>query len=58
MISPEDLETFKNNFGRNFELAAKRYKAPIKEMDKSITHFQKTKDSLLSSGRDLRLAND
>jgi hypothetical protein len=52
------LETFKSTFGRNFELASKRFQSAIDEIDKSIDHLQKTKDALLGTDRNLRLAND
>jgi hypothetical protein len=54
----EQLDTFKNAFGRNYELASKRFKNAIDEIDKSIDHLNKIKDSLLGSERNLRLAND
>jgi hypothetical protein len=53
-----DLEEFKSAFGRNYDLAAKRFKTAIDEIDKSIEHLQKTKDALLGTDRNLRLAND
>lgn len=53
-----DLEEFKSAFGRNYELASKRFKTAIEEIDKSIDHLQKTKDALLGTDRNLRLAND
>ena len=52
------LELFKNAFGKNYSLASKRFEAAIIEIDKSINHLQKTKDSLLGADRNLRLAND
>ena len=52
------LEEFKNAFGRNYELASKRFQTAIEEIDKSIDHLQKTKDALLGTDRNLRLAND
>ena len=54
----ERLEEFKNAFGRNYELASKRFQTAIEEIDKSIDHLQKTKDALLGADRNLRLAND
>lgn len=53
-----DLEEFKSAFGRNYDLASKRFKTAIEEIDKSIDHLQKTKDALLGTDRNLRLAND
>jgi hypothetical protein len=54
----EDLETFKTGFARNYELARRRFQTAIDEIDKTITHLQKTKEALLSSENNLRLAND
>jgi hypothetical protein len=53
-----DLETFKSGFGRNYDLASKKFQKAIDEIDKSIDHLQKTKESLLGTDRNLRLAND
>jgi len=52
------LETFKTAFGKNFDLASKRFQTAIDEIDKSIDHLQKTKEALLGTDRNLRLAND
>jgi len=52
------LETFKSAFGRNYDLASRRFASAIDEIDKSIDHLQKTKDALLGADRNLRLAND
>lgn len=53
-----ELETFKSAFGKNFELASRKFSTAIDEIDKSINHLQKTKDALLSTDRNLRLANN
>lgn len=53
-----ELETFKSGFAKNYELASKRFQTAIDEIDKSIDHLQKTKEALLSTDRNLRLAND
>jgi hypothetical protein len=53
-----ELESFKSSFGRNYELASRQFGEAIAEIDKSISHLQKTKDALLSSDRNLRIAND
>jgi hypothetical protein len=53
-----NLETFKTAFARNYDLASKSFKTAIDEIDKSIDHLQKTKDALLGTDRNLRLAND
>lgn len=52
------LEDFKTKFGKNYELASRRFRETIEEIDKSIDHLQKTKDALLGCDRNLRLAND
>lgn len=53
-----ELETFKSAFGKNFDLAARRFHTAIDEIDKSIDRLQKAKEALLGSERNLRLAND
>ncbi len=53
-----ELDTFKKAFGRNYELASRRFKEAIEGIDKTIAQLQKTKDALLSSENNLRLAND
>jgi len=52
------LEIFKTAFNKNFELGSRKFLTAIDEIDKSINHLQKTKDALLSTDRNLRLAND
>ncbi|UHL63500.1 DUF2130 domain-containing protein [Paralcaligenes sp. KSB-10] len=52
------LETFKSAFSKNYDLASRRFQIAIEEIDKSIDHLQKTKDALLGTDRNLRLAND
>jgi hypothetical protein len=53
-----ELETFKSGFARNYELASKRFEAAVDAIDKSIEQLQKTKEALLGTDRNLRLAND
>lgn len=53
-----DLDKFKTAFGKNYDLAARKFQTAIDEIDKSIDHLQKTKDALLSTDRNLRLANN
>jgi hypothetical protein len=53
-----DLDSFKTAFSRNYELASKKFETAIAEIDKSIDHLQKTKEALLGTDRNLRLAND
>jgi len=52
------LEEFKTGFARNYELASKKFKIAIDEIDKTIDHLQKTKSALLGSENNLRLANN
>ena len=54
----KDLEKFQSGFAKNYDLASRQFNKAIDEIDKSIDHMQKTKDSLLASIRNIRLAND
>ena len=54
----EQMEDFKAKFGRNYELASRRFQTAIDEIDKTIDHLNKIKEALLGSERNLRLAND
>lgn len=53
----KNMTSFKDGFNRNYRLAGEKFAKAIDEIDKSIDHLQKTKDALLSSERQLRLAN-
>lgn len=53
-----ELDKFKVAFSKNFDLASRRFQTAIDEIDKSIDHLQKTKEALLNTDRNLRLAND
>ena len=53
-----ELESFKTGFAKNYDLASRRFQTAIDEIDKSIDHLQKTKEALLGTDRNLRLAND
>jgi hypothetical protein len=53
-----DLDKFKTAFAKNYDLATRKFQTAIDEIDKSINHLQKTKDALLGTDRNLRLAND
>ena len=53
-----ELDSFKTGFARNYELASKKFKTAIEEIDKTIEHLQKTKEALLGSENNLRLANN
>lgn len=52
------LLDFKSRFSRNYELASRKFREAIEEIDKTISHLQKTRDALVSSENNLRLAND
>lgn len=54
----ENMNSFKEAFGRNYRLASEKFKKAIEEIDKTIDHLQKTKEALLSSENNLRLANN
>lgn len=54
----EEMNDFKDKFGRNYRLASEKFQKAIDEIDKTIDHLQKTKDALLSSENNLRLANN
>lgn len=54
----KDLNNFRSGFARNYDLASRKFKTAIDEIDKAIKALQKTKDELLSSEDNLRLANN
>ena len=54
----DKINDFKTGFARNYDLASRQFGEAIKEIDKTMTHLQKTKDALLSSVNNLRLANN
>lgn len=54
----DELNDFRDSFGRNYRLASDKFKVAIDSIDKSIAQLQKTKDSLLSSENNLRIANN
>jgi hypothetical protein len=53
-----ELDSFKSAFSKNYDLASRKFQTAIDEIDKSIDHLQKTRDALVSTDRNLRLAND
>lgn len=53
-----EVNEFKEKFSYNYQQASKRFQEAIDEIDKSIDHLEKIKKALLSSDRQLRLAND
>jgi hypothetical protein len=54
----DNMNKFKEGFAKNYDLASRKFKTAIEEIDKTIDHLQKTKDALLSSENNLRLANN
>ena len=54
----ENMNAFKEGFARNYRIASEKFRTAIDEIDKTISHLQKTKDALLSSENNLRLANN
>ncbi len=54
----EKINKFKIGFSRNYDLASNQFTKAIDEIDKTITHLNKTKENLLSSVNNLRLANE
>ena len=54
----ENINKFKDGFARNYELASRKFKTAVEEIDKTILHLQKTKEALISSENNLRLANN
>lgn len=54
----DKINDFKAGFARNYDLASRQFKTAIDEIDKTMSHLQKTKDALLSSVNNLRLANN
>ena len=54
----DQLNDFKDKFGKNYRLASAKFQTAIDEIDKSIQHLQKIKDSLIGSKNNLRLANE
>ncbi len=52
------LNDFRDSFGRNFRLASDKFKTAIESIDKSINQLQKTKENLLRSEDNLRIANN
>jgi hypothetical protein len=53
-----ELDLFKTAFARNYDLASRHFQTAVEEIDKSILHLQRTKDALLTTSNNLRLANN
>ncbi len=54
----DKINKFKDGFARNYDIASRKFKDAIDGIDKTIKELQKTKDALLSSENNLRLANE
>jgi len=54
----DQLNDFRDSFGRNYRLASEKFKTAIDSIDKSIVQLQKTKENLLRSEDNLRIANN
>ena len=54
----DNINKFKEGFAKNYDLASRKFKTAIEEIDKTISHLQKTKDALISSENNLRIANN
>ena len=54
----KNMNIFKEGFSKNYKLASDKFNKAIEEIDKTIDHLNKTREALLSSDRNLRLAND
>jgi len=53
-----DLSNFKQGFGKNYDLASRKFFSAVEEIDKAIQHLQKMKEDLLGSENNLRIANN
>ena len=54
----EQLDDFRDSFGRNYRLASEKFKTAVESIDKSIVQLQKTKENLIRSEDNLRIANN
>lgn len=54
----EKIDAFRKGFAYNYDLASRKFTTAIEEIDKTISHLNKTKEALLSSENNLRLANN
>jgi hypothetical protein len=54
----EDLDAFKTGFGKNYKLASDKFKKAIDDIDAAIKSLEKTKEDLLGSEKNLRIANE
>lgn len=54
----DQLDAFRDAFGKNYELASRKFKDAIDQIDRTIRSLEITKENLISSENNLRLANN
>ena len=54
----DQLNDFRDSFGRSYRLASERFSDAVASIDKSIAQLQKTKENLLKSEDHYRIANN
>lgn len=54
----DQLNDFRDSFGRSYRLASERFQDAVSSIDKSIAQLQKTKENLLKSEDHYRIANN
>lgn len=54
----DQLNDFRESFGRSYRLASERFQDAVANIDKSIAQLQKTKENLLKSEDHYRIANN
>jgi hypothetical protein len=54
----DQLNDFRDSFGRSYRLASERFQDAVSSIDKSISQLQKTKENLLKSEDHYRIANN
>ena len=54
----DQLNDFRDSFGRSYRLASERFQDAVASIDKSIAQLQKTKENLLKSEDHYRIANN
>ena len=53
-----EFENWRQDMGRNYDLASRKYDTAIAEIDKSIKNLEKTKAAMLGSEKNFRILND
>ena len=52
----ENMNDFKDAFGRNYRIASEKFKTAIEEIDKTIDHLQKTKEVKMDISENVEIA--